>query len=148
MELRSEDASDAPITAPTPLQPSVPHGAAHDTLHALAKDLRSVTRRSQALHEQAQRAKDTARALCARLLAPPPPALDLRLTVPQACLAIGICERTLRIVLRETGMPARTEQARRKAGTFYKNVLLLPPDLVEELRMRFLPKQRNGPATL
>ncbi len=134
------DSASEPEPAQTPTTPRkarrLRHGESRDTLYALAKDLQNVTAHSQVLHDQAQRTLDAVRATRARAAVPSPPQ-DLRLTVPEACRIIGVCERALRLSLREPALAARTQEGTRKAGTFYKTLQLLPPDLVDDLQLRF-----------
>lgn len=127
----------APMEAPRPRRADT-----RDTLHALAKDVQSVTAHAQVLHEQARHAIDAARATRARAAVSNRPQ-DMRLTVPEACRLVGVCERTLRVALREPGLAARLQEGTRKVGTFYKAVQLLPPALVDDLQLRYAQK-KNG----
>lgn len=110
------------------------HADNQDALHALAKDMHNVTAHSQALRERTRRTISAARATRAH---PADRLQDPRLTVPEACRLVGVCERTLRVALRAPALAARVEQGTRKVGTFYKAVLLLPPDLVDDLQLHF-----------
>ncbi len=103
------------------------HADNPDALHALAKDMHNVTAHSEALRERTRCTISATRAHPADCLQDP------RLTVPEACRLVGVCERTLR----EPALGARVEQGTRKVGTFYKDVLLLPPDLVDDLQLHF-----------
>lgn len=128
---------------PTPMEAQqMRHAGTRDTLHALAKDLHNVAAHSQALQDQSWRTIDASRATRAH---PANRLQDPRLTVPEACRLVGVCERTLRVALREPALAARLEQGTRKVGTFYKDVLLLPPDLMDDLQLHF-PAKKNAAA--
>jgi len=122
------------------------HAKSRDTLHALAKDVQSVTAHSQVLQEKSRRTLNATRA--ARVHSPVIPApQDLCLTVPEASRVLGVCERTLRLTLREPEIAARAQEGTRKVGTFYKTILLLPADLVNDLHLRFTRnKKANVPS--
>lgn len=140
---RDDGSSPEPAQTPTtPMQAQQKrHTDNRDALHALAKDAQNVAAHSLILQERSRRTLDAARAIHARsrdLECPQDP----RMTVPEACHLVGICERTLRLTLREPALAARVQQGTRKAGTFYKAIQLLPPDLVEELQLRFAPKKK------
>lgn len=127
--------------SPTPMETQKRrYASARDTLHALAKGLHNVAAKSQALQDQSRRTIDASRATRAhaRLLERPQ---DPRLTVPEACRIVGVCERTLR----EPALAARVEQGTRKVGTFYKDVLLLPPDLVDDFQLH-IPTNKKAAA--
>ncbi len=121
------------------------HADNPDALHALAKDVHNVAARSEALRERTRRTISAARATRAH---PADRLQDPRLTVPEACRLVGVCERTLRAALREPALAACVEQGTRKVGTFYKDVLLLPPDLMDDLQLHFPAKKTTAADTL
>ncbi len=127
-----KDEKAAPADVQSRLQES------QEAAKALAKDAAALSRQAQALTERARQARQMAQRLRAQRhgLAAPVPALpepDALLTVMQACAVIGVCERTLRHALREPALSARVQHETRRAGTFHKLVMLLPPNLVAEL---------------
>lgn len=136
-----------PAPAQTPMPPmeacQTRRADTRDTLHALAKDVHSVTAHSQVLQDNSRRTLEAVRATRARsrLLERPQ---DLRMTVPEACRIVGVCERTLRLTLREPEIAERAQEGTRKVGTFYKTVPLLPPDLVDDLHLRFAQKKKRS----
>ncbi len=101
-----------------------------DTAAVLAKDASQVKSHARALRAQSTRARADA---CQIRQALPP---DTLLSVTQAAAVLGICERTLRAWLHEPGNAPRVCEGTRKAGTFYKPVQLLPPDLIQDLAQR------------
>ncbi len=104
----------------------------------LAKDANQLSHQSRVLRDRAALARAEARRLRAGHAAPAP---ALSVTVPTACLHLGVCERTLRRVLLEPDIQERVLYHNRRNGIFYRYTLLLPPDLMDDLAVRFAEKK-------
>lgn len=63
---------------------------------------------------------------------------DGLLTVAEACQVLGLSERTLRRVLKQPGMQARLQAENRQGRGKYRQVLLIPPDVLSDLKTLFL----------
>ena len=104
----------------------------------LAKDAALLARQSRMLQERSRRAVAEARRL--RDAPEPPPA---PITVSAACRRVGVCERTLRHVLEEPEVKARVLHRNHRVGIYCRYTLLLPPDLVADLVVRFAAQKQS-----
>ena len=114
----------------------------------LLKDANQLTHQARVLRDRAGQARDQAhrtRGPAAPEATGPavPKTPSLLVTVPTACRRFGVCERTLRRVLKEPGIKERTLYRNHRVGIFYRYTLLLPPDLVDDLAVRLAELKRK-----
>lgn len=69
---------------------------------------------------------------------------DRLLTVAEACQVLGVSERTLRRVLKGPGIEARLQAEYRQGRGKYRQVLLIPPDVIADLRSLFLDGKHSS----
>lgn len=69
---------------------------------------------------------------------------DGLLTVAEACQVLGVSERTLRRVLKGPGIEARLQAEHRRGRGKYRQVLLIPPDVLADLKTGFLGEKQSS----
>lgn len=113
---------------------------------ALLKDAAALARQASVLQELAARTRAEAQAARARILPARLASAECLRTVPEAARCLHVGERTLRHVLDEPDLKTRLLERTRKVGIFYKFVVLLPPDLVADLAVRFAARRPGASA--